>query len=79
MTDFRAYRINQEDGKITAGFTQLSLDDLTDGEVVIRVSHSTVNYKDALAATGAGRILRKFPLNGYHSHHFLHPHHIFTT
>lgn len=64
MTDFRAYRINQKDGKITAGFTQLSLDDLTDGEVVIRVSHSTVNYKDALAATGAGRILRKFPLNG---------------
>ena len=64
MTNFRAYRINQKDGKITAGFTQLSLDDLTDGEVVIRVSHSTVNYKDALAATGAGRILRKFPLNG---------------
>ena len=34
------------------------------GEVVIRVSHSGINYKDALAATGAGRILRRYPLVG---------------
>ncbi len=61
---FRAYRIDSRDDKISAGFTTLSLDDLTPGEVVIRVTHSTINYKDALAATGAGRILRKYPLNG---------------
>jgi NADPH2:quinone reductase len=64
MQDFRAYRIDQEDGKIVAGFATLSLDDLSAGEVVIKVSHSTINYKDALAATGAGRILRSFPLVG---------------
>lgn len=64
MTKFRAYRIDNDDGNITAGFRELSIDDLTEGNVVIRVSHSTINYKDALAATGAGRILRRYPLNG---------------
>lgn len=64
MDRFRAYRINEEDGNIVAGFQELTIDDLTDGNVVVRVSHSTINYKDALAATGAGKILRRFPLNG---------------
>ena len=65
MKEFRAYRIDRnDDGKIVAGFTTLTLDDLSDGEVVIRVSHSTINYKDALAATGKGRILRRYPLVG---------------
>ena len=64
MDKFRAYRINEDNGKIVAGFEQVTLDDLTDGNVVIKVSHSTINYKDALAATGAGKILRRFPLNG---------------
>ncbi|NNF39884.1 MAG: oxidoreductase [Woeseiaceae bacterium] len=64
MDSFRAYRINETDGKIVAGFETLSIDDLTEGNVVVRVSHSTINYKDALAATGAGKILRRYPLNG---------------
>ena len=64
MENFRAYRIDQEDKKIVAGFTTMNVNELTDGDVVIKVSHSTINYKDALAATGAGRILRTFPLNG---------------
>lgn len=64
MKKFRAYRINEQDGKIVAGFEELSIDDLTDGNVVVKVSHSTINYKDALAATGTGKILRRFPLNG---------------
>lgn len=64
MENFRAYRIDQQDGKIIAGFTTLNTNDLSEGNVVIRVSHSTINYKDALAATGGGRILRKFPLVG---------------
>ena len=63
MDKFRAYRIDRKDGAIVAGFTELTLDDLTPGNVVVRVSHSTINYKDALAA-GAGRILRRYPLNG---------------
>jgi len=64
MDDFRAFRIDEEDGTVVAGFKRLSIDDLTEGNVVVRVSHSTINYKDALAATGRGRILRRFPLNG---------------
>jgi acrylyl-CoA reductase (NADPH) len=64
MQDFRAYRIDQQDGKIVADFCTLNVDDLSEGEVVIKVSHSTINYKDALAATGKGKILRKFPLVG---------------
>jgi len=64
MDEFRAFQIDRGTGGVTARFTDLTLDDLTEGDVVIRVSHSTINYKDALAATGAGRILRKFPLVG---------------
>jgi len=64
VADFRAYRIDQQGGKIVAGVTLLNIDDLSTGDVVIRVSHSTINYKDALAATGAGKILRTFPLVG---------------
>lgn len=64
MKSFRAYRIDQQDKKIVAEFCTMNIDELTDGDVVIKVSHSTINYKDALAATGAGRILRKYPLNG---------------
>ncbi len=65
MSDkFRAFRIHSEDGKIAARFEDIGLDDLAAGEVVIRVSHSGINYKDALAATGAGRILRRYPLVG---------------
>ena len=64
MTHFRAYRIDKADDGITAGFQQMSIDDLTEGDVVIKVSHSTINYKDALAATGAAPILRRYPLNG---------------
>ena len=64
MDRFRAYRIDEEDGNIVAGFQELGIDDLTEGNVVIRVSHSSINYKDALAATGTARILRRYPLNG---------------
>ncbi len=64
MDSFRAYRIDSVDGAIVAGFKTLNVADLTAGNVVVRVTHSTINYKDALAATGAGRILRKYPLNG---------------
>jgi putative YhdH/YhfP family quinone oxidoreductase len=42
---------------------ELTLDDLTSGEVVIRAAYSSVNYKDALAATGSGKIMRKYPTN----------------
>jgi NADPH2:quinone reductase len=64
MTSFKAFRIHEEGKKIAARFEQLTLDDLAPGDVVVRVTHSDINYKDALAATGAGRILRRYPLVG---------------
>jgi len=64
MKPFKAFRIHLEGGKIAARFEDLTLDALGAGEVVIRVACSDINYKDALAATGAGRILRRYPLVG---------------
>ncbi|HEX7011102.1 MAG TPA: oxidoreductase [Steroidobacteraceae bacterium] len=64
MERFRAFRIHQEGGKIVSRFETLGLDELSPGEVLVKVGYSTINYKDALAATGAGKILRKFPLVG---------------
>jgi NADPH2:quinone reductase len=61
---FKAFRIHEIDKKIVARMERLSIDDLAAGEVVVRVQWSDINYKDALAATGAGRILRKHPLVG---------------
>ena len=60
----KAFRIHEENGRVIARYETLELSDLSPGDVVIRVSWSDINYKDALAATGAGRILRKYPLVG---------------
>jgi putative YhdH/YhfP family quinone oxidoreductase len=54
---FKAYRLTEADKKIRAEFVECTLDDLDPGELVVRVAYSDVNYKDALAATGKGRIL----------------------
>ena len=59
MDPFKAYRITQVDKGVTAEFVQCTLDELDPGEVVIRIAYSDINYKDALAATGKGRILRR--------------------
>jgi NADPH2:quinone reductase len=64
MQNFKAYRIHQQDGRISARFESIGLDDLGPGDVVVRVHYSDINYKDALAATGASPILRKYPLVG---------------
>jgi acrylyl-CoA reductase (NADPH) len=64
MSTFKGFRIHEHDGKIAARFDDLTLDDLTPGEVVVEVQYSDINYKDALAATGAGKILRRYPLVG---------------
>jgi acrylyl-CoA reductase (NADPH) len=64
MQKLKAYRIHEIDKKVAARFEELSLDQLDPGEVVVRVAYSSVNYKDALAATGAGRIIRRFPCIG---------------
>lgn len=65
MDSFKAFRIHSEDGRtIEARLENLQLDDLSAGDVVIRGAYSSINYKDALAATGKGKILRKYPLVG---------------
>ena len=64
MQTFRAFRIVDEDGKIHGSVIDAALDDLSAGDVLIEASYSSVNYKDALAATGSGKILRRFPLIG---------------
>ena len=61
--DIKALRVSQQsDGNIHAGVQHIAAADIGAGEVFIRVSHSSVNYKDALASTGQGRIVRQFPL-----------------
>ena len=64
MKAFSAFRIFEENGKSGGRFVELTLDDLDSGEVVIRTHYSGVNYKDALAATGAGKVIRRFPCVG---------------
>lgn len=64
MESFKAFRIHEENKKVVARFEQLKLADLSPGDVVVRVSHSDINFKDVLAATGAGKILRRYPLVG---------------
>lgn len=61
---FRAFRIHNDDGGYRSGIESMHVDDLSPGEVVIKTAYSSVNYKDALAGTGKGKILRRFPLNG---------------
>lgn len=64
MTSFRAFRIHSDDAGYRAGIENMTADALSPGEVLVKVAYSSVNYKDALAGTGKGRILRQFPLNG---------------
>lgn len=61
---FKAFRIFDDEHGYRAEIVEQSIDDQSDGDVVIEVAWSGINYKDALAGTGKGRILREFPLNG---------------
>jgi acrylyl-CoA reductase (NADPH) len=60
MERFKAYKLTEtQDRKIRAEFVDMALEELDPGDVVVRVAYSDVNYKDALAATGKGKILRR--------------------
>jgi acrylyl-CoA reductase (NADPH) len=61
---FKAYLIQQNEDNVAASFVDMQEDQLDPGAVTIAVAFSGVNYKDALAATGAGRIIRRFPCVG---------------
>ena len=62
--NFRAFRIHDDAAGYRSGIETISLGDLNPGEVVVKTAFSSVNYKDALAGTGQGKILRRFPLVG---------------
>ena len=64
MEPFTAYRVHDEDGMIEGRLDRITLDDLSEGDVVVRSAWSGINYKDALAATGKGKIMRRFPMVG---------------
>lgn len=59
---FKALVLNQEDNKTVAGIQNLTTDDLPAGDVLVAVEYSSLNYKDGLAVTGKGKIVRQFPM-----------------
>ena len=59
---FRAVRADKDAAGQTVGFVDMELDDLMPGDVVVRVTHSTVNYKDGLTMSGKSAVIRKFPM-----------------
>jgi putative YhdH/YhfP family quinone oxidoreductase len=64
MDSFKALLIEECDGKVSSGFVRMDEGQLDAGTVTIKVAYSSINYKDALAATGAGKIIRRFPCVG---------------
>jgi len=60
---FRACRVFEEAGRVAPRLVEMTTDALSPGDVVLRVRWSGVNYKDALALSGRGKILKRFPLN----------------
>ena len=63
-TTFKAFRVFDEGGTIQGRIVDAVLDELPPGDIVIRAAYSSINYKDALAATGTGKIFRRFPMIG---------------
>jgi len=62
MSAFPAFRVFDEGGAVRGRVVSAALEELSQGDVVIKAAYSSVNYKDALAATGTGKIVRRFPL-----------------
>jgi len=60
-TAFRAFVVNKTGEDFTTGFKELTKADLPHGEVLIKVSYSSVNYKDGLASIPEGKIVRSYP------------------
>ena len=59
---FRAFVVDKQDGQFSLGVRERNMADLPPGDVTIRVAYSTVNYKDGLACTADGRIIRDYPM-----------------
>jgi len=61
MTEFQAFRVYKQENQVVGRLESLTFDDLSQGDILIKAAYSSVNYKDALAATGVGKIIRDFP------------------
>ena len=61
QSTFRALVLREDDGKIAAAIETLDNAELPDGDVTVRVSHSTLNYKDGMVLGGIGRLVRNYP------------------
>jgi len=61
MTTFSAFLVEKEDKKVTHSIVERSTDDLPDGDLLIKVHYSSVNYKDALSAKGLPGVTRNYP------------------
>jgi len=64
MDNFPAYVISRTDGRVSADFTTMDVASLDAGEVLVRVAYASINFKDALAATGKAPIIRRYPCVG---------------
>jgi acrylyl-CoA reductase (NADPH) len=62
MATFKAVVVTKGDAGYAADFADFDEADLMDGDVTVRVTHSTVNYKDGLAVTGKAPVVRRFPM-----------------
>jgi len=62
MGTFKALVIDKTDAGQSVGFREFDDADLMEGDVTVRVSHSTLNYKDGLALTGKAPVVRRFPM-----------------
>ncbi|MFP6736167.1 MAG: MDR family oxidoreductase [Rhodospirillales bacterium] len=58
---FPALMLEESDGAVSAGMTQLTDGDLPDGDVLVRTEYSTLNYKDGMILKGQGRLVRNYP------------------
>lgn len=59
---FKGILIEKDEAGYRAAIRSIDEADLPDGEVTVRISHSTLNYKDGLAITGKGPVVRRFPM-----------------
>ena len=65
MSAFKAFRVFNENDKVVGRVVDARLEELSQGDVVLKAAYSSVNFKDALACTGTGgKIIRKYPLVG---------------
>lgn len=62
METFKAVVVREENDEVTYELEQTQLADLSEGEVVIEVDYSTVNYKDMLAVQKKGGVIRDYPM-----------------